>query len=864
MKALRWTRSALALCVMGGLTACSGGTDTSGGEGDIAELPDPPPVVVTPPEESGITNTPLPILETFGEYTSFDQSDTIDFFSPGYKALATDNEDDTYPAFYYPTCCFFDGDNPNAEITVNHTERLGIVSDAGDPSLLVSDARISIGQTLSDLADSSRTDPKKDSTPGDDGGSGWGELDLSGPYRISFCVTSAAGSGSMTQMYVNNNTTSEADSIHGGGALGSRIFNVETASLIPGQRVEINVPGEIYLEEGGEAVDLKTAQVGTEKSFLQFRVSSGGTAIIDDLLIERQSDNGQAELPACTPFQPASVPDQLAAPSTRGGDTNMLVSWDSTLNASSYDLAYGTSADIATATLVSGLEENAHTLTELENGTEYFVWVRGVNNVGPGDWSAPASDTPQAPVGANCVPTAQVDPSPGNMITWNVYDGCTHPGESGAVVVNGSSPANFEFSDEEEPFFSVSDQGVMTLDSREISDSVTGDLSGVLSAATYPKTFTWLARIDTPLKDPRGFEIETSFGEADGRRVKVLLRPDDGDHPDGQGRIQLEDFLAGDDIDADVPLDDGFHVYHVTLTLNNPSDVSVKVYMDGEDITALFDPDITAGGEGDDSGSSSSRLRIGDGSGGNAYYANVDWIVWSDDPVLSGLTPEDLVGELPEGIGELGAYTSNPWTGQALDLAGDSGTEASGSIVDIAGDTVTFEAAGGNLSSDSHRIYFFNRTVTGDFTFTARLDSVALPTAPGKIDNNAYRYGIMAMENIDSVGSNYGFLGRWLAIGHFTLEEGYQGSRTVKTDVGADEGRSRSSDDHGLGDYLRITRTGNAYTLESSVDGDEFRQLKSGSLENENGNPIGDTWHVGLFAAPGDQATFTFDSISVE
>ncbi|MFV8781043.1 fibronectin type III domain-containing protein [Microbulbifer sp. SA54] len=664
MKALRWTQSALALCIMGTLTACGSGSDNSAGEGDIADLPEPPPVVVVPPEESGIVNTPLPLLENFGEYTGFDDSDTIDFFSDNYKSLATAQEnseyEDAFPYFYYPTCCFFLEDDPNNGPAVDKT-RLAIISDNGDPSLLVSNARFSIAQTRSELA-GEVADPKKNSTSGS-AAAGWGELDLSEPYRISFCVASASGSSSKTQIYVDNNSTGEANSLHGSDSI---IFDVPTDALVVGKRVVINVPGDVYLQQDGEPVLDVPALVGTEQSFLQFRVSSGGTAIIDDLLIEKQTENGQADLPACTPFQPATAPDVPEGLSLFATDAQMSVSWDSVLGAATYDVAYGTSSDIAAATLVEGLEKSDTTLTDLENGSEYYVWVRAVNNVGPSDWSAPATATPEAPVGDSCTVTEQVNPSPANGILWNLYDGCTHPGTFGSVVINGSEDANFAMDPEEEPFFSTSELGVMNLDTIGADAKPVGDLTGIIAgdAATYPKYFTFIARIDTAYaasQGARGFEIETHLGDAgiDGRgpaRIKTVLRPD-------SGKLQLERFLStleadGDEETAEIDMDmsDGFHTYQVTFTVNDPATagtdyITATVYRDGVEEGSFV-------GNGRDGGSSTSQLRIGEGSS-SAFYADVDWMVWSDSATAASLTPEQLVGELPSDIGDLAEYAGD-------------------------------------------------------------------------------------------------------------------------------------------------------------------------------------------------------------
>ncbi|MCK7598976.1 fibronectin type III domain-containing protein [Microbulbifer sp. CAU 1566] len=663
MKPLPWAKSALALCIMGTLTACGGGGTDENNQGDVVTTP--PPVSSSSSGGSSSSSSSGgsgggaegPILsENFGDdlFVNFDEADTQFFFSQEYKALATNNAEDAWPSFFYPTCCFFLNDNPADGIEVS-LDQLGIVSDAGNPAMLLNTGRFSAGQTRLSIDDS---DPKKDTTTSDDVTT-WGELDLSSPYRISFCVKDASGTRNM-QVYVDNNTSGEANSVWGGGGSGSRIFNVPAADLIPGKRVQINVPGDIAYELGGEVKDVRPAQVGSATSFLQFRVEGGSSIIFDDLLVERQEDDGQADLPACTVFQPATAPEAPEAPSLFASDAQMSVSWASSVGATAYDVAYNTSDDVNTAMLVEGLTETTTTLTELTNGSTYHVWVRAVNNVGAGDWSEATTAMPEAPVGDSCTPTTSVDPSATNSIMWNVYDGCGHPGELGSVVINGSEATSFSFSDEELPWFEVSDLGVMTMDTREGDDNTkpVGDLDGVIAgdATTYPKHFTFIARIDTSLATAldsvRGFEIETHLGDggvADRgpARIKTILRPDGN-------KIQLDKFLS-DDSTAEVDMDmtDGYHIYQVSFVVNDPATagdeyITTKVYRDGVEVGSFT-------GNGRDGGNSGSRMRIGEGSG-SPFYADVDWLVWTDSAAAASLTPAELVGELPAGIGELDVY----------------------------------------------------------------------------------------------------------------------------------------------------------------------------------------------------------------
>ncbi len=97
------------------------------------------------------------------------------------------------------------------------------------------------------------------STPG-------GALDLSKPYKISFKVISVSGNlAKKLQVYVDNNTTGMANSPHGGA---SRVLSAELSAVQAGSTIEIQ------------------PEVGTANSFIQLRVESEGSAVIDDLIIQ--------------------------------------------------------------------------------------------------------------------------------------------------------------------------------------------------------------------------------------------------------------------------------------------------------------------------------------------------------------------------------------------------------------------------------------------------------------------------------------------------------------------------------------------------------------------------------------------------
>lgn len=219
---------------------------------------------------SVIVNTALPIVENFDA-----AGETINFFSAAYKTLATENADDANDNFYFSAAGVY---NPDG--TLSDPMNTWITIDS-DPKIRFGNSRWTIGQTVSELAEFVEGDgnERNKSTPGGgvDNSESWGELDLSSPYSISFCVVGASAGGQF-QIYVDNNSSSSGSSIH---ASQSRIHNVAVSTLPVGERVTVD------------------SEIGTANSFIQFRVDSGGWVVIDDLVIENAA-NPAGDQPACT------------------------------------------------------------------------------------------------------------------------------------------------------------------------------------------------------------------------------------------------------------------------------------------------------------------------------------------------------------------------------------------------------------------------------------------------------------------------------------------------------------------------------------------------------------------------------------
>lgn len=361
-----------AVCLSAGLVACGGGDPKSASSKPDSLLPDG---FVPPSSSSSSSSGGVIVNQTIPYHENFDGAvNTRGFFSANYKALNTDPS----LQFYFPTGGFLDDlGNPSP------TASSWITADA-NRKLRIGNGRLTFGQTR---LEAGTTTGNKD-TPT------WGEFDLSRAYKVSFCVVEISPpSGSNFEIYVDNNTTSGNESIYGAGNA-SRILQVGTHTLTPGARREVLVP----LTDGARLI-------GSSTSFFQFRVTLGGWAVIDDVVVEYVGQPHNFNLPTCVaetsiapePEAPPATPD---APTLIAGDAQLAVSWPNAGVGVTYELLYNTSDSIEGATPFAGnpISSTSATLEQLINDQAYFVFLRATNAIGSSSYSPSATATPTAPV----------------------------------------------------------------------------------------------------------------------------------------------------------------------------------------------------------------------------------------------------------------------------------------------------------------------------------------------------------------------------------------------------------------------------------------------------------------------------------
>jgi len=404
----------LAVLVMGGALAACGSSSSSGpdptppGNGDNGNGPGeecgPFGCIEDDPETALNTQSPdFPFHETF-DVPAGEGNQVGLFYSTDFRALfsadleqeagfldGTDYED-PYPLFYFPTCCMWETDEETGErlwdtLIEDIDERQYVGKDGdGKGFMAISNARFSIGQMRPDIIDfdyvPNDINYGKVGTTDAPVNSSWGELDLSSAYRVSFCLRdtgpAGAGTGGNLELFVDNNSGGNQDhSIHG---VNSLLLRVPAESLEPGNRMVVNVPGDTYLMDNngdrvGEILESTASVIGTEKSFFQMRVSSGGYAVLSDLVIEYQDD-------LISSYEVCESDDSLFEPELLRGQPFLGLPLDVNLDQSKDDFFGDEGTDF-----LAFADEPTRAFYSGTMGKSRFVLQDGVARFGNSNWT---------------------------------------------------------------------------------------------------------------------------------------------------------------------------------------------------------------------------------------------------------------------------------------------------------------------------------------------------------------------------------------------------------------------------------------------------------------------------------------------
>lgn len=413
------------------LVACGGGTGNPDKPDLCGDLGLKNCDQFTQPSSASSSSISPPINNILPFSENFTAPNASTFFHYSYKSLLNLNPQDPNNAFYYSTSGLDAG-------------RLLV----GDGKMTIGNARFTIGQRLQTTGthlNPNPTTPYVDykvntTTAGDATGfpttQTWGELDLTNPWKISFCVREfakleGAANNQQFMVYVDNNQSASGASIHGTNSLTKE---VSLDLFEAGKRVEITFPGEVRV--GGVFKSFVTENVGRTTSFIQLRVPSAGVITMSDLWIGYQA-NTTSEPAASTCTTGTRLPNwgvpmppvAPVAPTFESGNNQLRVSWPVASLATSYVVAYNTIDSLDGATLVGAgdvkITATTTVITGLQNGTNYYVFVKAINAGGESAFGPSAVGVPAVPATAPEIPASLTvyGDSQRAFVTWAATDG---------------------------------------------------------------------------------------------------------------------------------------------------------------------------------------------------------------------------------------------------------------------------------------------------------------------------------------------------------------------------------------------------------------------------------------------------------
>ncbi|HET9473507.1 MAG TPA: chitobiase/beta-hexosaminidase C-terminal domain-containing protein, partial [Steroidobacteraceae bacterium] len=214
---------------------------------------------------------------------------------------------------------------------------------------------------------------------------------------------------------------------------------------------------------------------------------------------------------------------------------------------------------------------------------------------------------------------------------------------------------------------------------------------------------------------------------------------------------------------------------------------------------------------------------------------------FSDSPVTSGgyditLPPEPTVWQSID----INNLAVNP----PIFAAGSTSTNEDGNAVNISGR--------GKFESTAQVFRFVYASVTGDFTFTARLDGVDF----AGLASNQARVGLLFAPDLITTGTNF-LYGGGMVVGDGTYR------RTDRIAVGNSATSTINVTGTGAR-YLKVTRVGNTYTPSFSLDGGVTYVNASTRTFT---NPLPETLYVGFAVSSSNNtsinASATFSDVHI-
>jgi len=180
-------------------------------------------------------------------------------------------------------------------------------------------------------------------------------------------------------------------------------------------------------------------------------ISAGSSTI--SVITEDGSKSASCEVIVKEPLV-VNIPATPGAATVIPSDSQLSIEWQPVTGATSYQVWYSTTTNSSGAVQSGGdIAATSHTITGLNNGTTYYIWLKAKNSAGTSGFGISSSGTPQTSITAPAAPgMATVIISDSSLsLSWSAVSGATSyqvwynttNTTSGAVQIGGDIAATY-------------------------------------------------------------------------------------------------------------------------------------------------------------------------------------------------------------------------------------------------------------------------------------------------------------------------------------------------------------------------------------------------------------------------------------
>lgn len=213
----------------------------------------------------------------------------------------------------------------------------------------------------------------------------------------------------------------------------ARVTPTDSQLTLEWDAVEGAVAYEVWYSETNDSSTAAEVTADTDPTDLSCVITglSNGTPYYVWLKAKNTAGTSDfGEVSSGTPEEALVAPVAPGAPIVTGSDSQLSLAWTAVDGATAYEVWYSETDNSTSATEFTGDADSTDlscVITGLENGTEYYIWLKAKSTAGTSGFGEVASGTPEEALIAPVAPGASVVTRRDGQLslTWSSVDGAT-------------------------------------------------------------------------------------------------------------------------------------------------------------------------------------------------------------------------------------------------------------------------------------------------------------------------------------------------------------------------------------------------------------------------------------------------------